>query len=105
MKKIQEKTVKERVKKLLREHGCYWFMPVQSGYGSATLDFLGSHRGRFFAVETKAPGKRLSPRQELVKEEIEKAAGKVFVVGEAYYEEANTFSGMELLEAWILLER
>jgi hypothetical protein len=40
-----------------------------------------------------------------VKEEIEKAAGKVFVVGEAYYEEANTFSGMELLEAWILLER
>jgi len=104
-KKILEKTVKERVKKLLREYSCYWFMPVQSGYGSATLDILGTHRGRFFAVETKAPGKHLSPRQELVADEIRKAGGAVFIIGEEYYEELNTFSGMELLEAWLLLER
>ncbi len=105
MKKILEAKVKDRVKKLLKEYRCYWFMPVQSGYGSASLDFLGTHRGRFFAVETKAPGKRLSPRQELIADEIRAAGGAVFIIGEAYYDETNTFSGMELLEAWLLLER
>lgn len=29
----------------------------------------------------------------------------VFIIGEEYYEEVNEFSGMELLEAWLLLER
>lgn len=105
MKKIPEKLVKDRVKKLLKEYRCYVFMPVQSGYGSATLDFLGTHRGRFFAVETKAPGRKLSPRQELIADMIRAAGGAVFIIGEEYYEELNTFSGMELLEAWLLLER
>lgn len=100
---MKEKVVKDRVKKLLAEHDCYKFMPVQSGYGAASLDFLGCHRGRFFAVETKAPGKHLTPRQELVKSEIEEAEGPVFVIGEYYYEELDTFSGMETLEAWLLL--
>jgi len=91
-------------------------MPVQSGYGAAGLDFYGSHKGRFLAVETKRPGKHLTPRQELIKEAIEKAGGIVFIVGEAAHyksykdkatdqimEKLDTFSGMEALEGWLLL--
>lgn len=105
MNKVSEKVVKDRVKRLLKEHSCYWFMPVQTGYGSATLDFLGCHRGRFFAVETKAPRRTLSPRQELIADMIRDAKGAVFIIGEEYYEDLKEFSGMELLEAWLLLER
>ncbi len=108
VKLIREKAVKDHVKKLLRAHECYFFMPVQSGYGSTTLDILGCHKGRFFSVETKAPGKVPSPRQELVMEVMNEAGAAVFVVGEhAIYKEdklkIDTYSGMAGLEAWLLL--
>ena len=105
---IKESFVKMRVKKLLAKYGAYMFMPVQSGYGAAGLDFYCCHRGRFFAIETKRPGKHLTPRQELIKEAIEKSGGTVFIIGEAaIYEPGNerldTFTGMEMLEGWLLL--
>ena len=107
---IKEERVKERVKKLLRKYGAYCLMPVQSGFGSAALDFICCHQGRFFAVETKAPGKHLTARQELIQQLIEAAGGTVFVVGERaiYWESKDkkklkTFSGMEALEGWLLL--
>ena len=34
-----EGKVKEKVSKLLREYGVYYFMPVQTGYGPAGLDY------------------------------------------------------------------
>lgn len=102
---MKEKVVKTRVKKLLDKHSCYYFMPVQSGYGSATLDFLGCHRRRFFAVETKAPGKHPTPRQELIISMMKEAKAAVFVIGESYDESEDTFSGMDELEAWLVLGR
>ncbi len=106
---IKEKRVKDVVKKLLKEHGCYIFMPVQSGYGAATLDIIGCHKTRFFSVETKAPGKKPSPRQELIMDMMNDAGAAVFVIGEAvmYKEDSmkTTFSGMAALEAWLLLGR
>jgi len=115
LRPIREKRVKEHVKKLLKKYHAYYFMPVQSGYGSAALDFYGSHQGRFYAVETKAPGKHLTARQELIRDEIEATGGTVFVVGEEFKPGDNvghgsnmvtlkdTFSGMEALEGWLLL--
>ncbi len=111
---IKEERVKKHVKRLLTKHNAHYFMPVQSGYGSASLDFLGCHKGRFLAVETKAPGKHMTPRQELIKDEIEAAGGTVFVVGEVFKPGdhvseggsktlKDTFSGMEALEGWLLL--
>lgn len=105
MSGILEKTVKARVKKLLKQHNCYQFWPVQTGYGAATLDCLGCHRGRFFAIETKAPGKHLTPRQELTMAIMNEAKGAVFVIGERYYEDLKAFSGMGELEVWLLLVR
>ena len=72
-----EGRVKKIVKKALDLLGdeCWRFMPVQSGYGSVALDFLHAVRGRFVAIETKAPGKDLTPLQESTKAAIEAAGG------------------------------
>lgn len=55
-------------------------MPVQTGYGAPALDFLLCIRGRFIAIETKAPGKKLTPQQEITKTQIETAGGIVLIV-------------------------
>ena len=113
---IKEERVKSHVKKLLKKYAAYYFMPVQSGYGGQSLDFLCSHKSRFFAIETKAPGHHLTPRQELIRTEIEAGGGVVFVIGEFFelgdhhFDQTKIkpklkkhFSGMEELEGWLLL--
>lgn len=56
------------------------FMPVQNGMGKPALDFLLCVNGHFIAIETKAPGKKLTQRQEHTKAEMEAAGARVFVV-------------------------
>lgn len=76
-----EGRIKRRVSQILkRADSCYYFMPVQTGYGSPTLDYLGTHRGRGFAIETKAPGKKPTMRQKAIIAEMERAKMKVFVI-------------------------
>lgn len=77
-----EGKVKAKVKKALLALGddCWRFMPVQTGYGAPALDFLMAVRGRFVAIETKAPGKSLTPMQETTKAAIEAAGGIVLIV-------------------------
>lgn len=77
-----EGRVKARVKKALDKLGaeCWRFMPVQTGFGAPALDFLLTVRGHFVAIETKAPGKKLTPLQETTKAAIEAAGGIVLVV-------------------------
>jgi hypothetical protein len=75
-----EYKVKEKLKDHLRKQGAYWFMPVQTGYGGVTLDFLACFVGEFHAYECKARGKKMTPRQELVARQIKAAGGHVFVV-------------------------
>ncbi len=77
-----EGRVKAKVKRALKVlgHECWQFMPVQTGFGAPALDFLLSIRGRFVAIETKAPGKDLTPLQQTTKAAIEAAGGIVLVV-------------------------
>ena len=76
-----EGRIKRRVSQILkRADSCYYFMPVQTGYGAPTLDYLGSSRGRAFAIETKAPGKVPTMRQEAIIQEMERAKMRVFVI-------------------------
>ena len=58
----------------------YYFMPVPSGYGESTLDYIGCYRGLLFAIETKAPGKRPTNRQNQIISAITRAGGRVFVI-------------------------
>lgn len=55
-------------------------MPVPSGFGESTLDYIGCYRGKYFAIETKAPGKKPTDRQNMVIDKMRKAGGKVFVI-------------------------
>ena len=92
MAQTPEGKVKARVKKMLREHGAYFFMPVQHGYGTVTLDFLVCLRGRFLAIETKAPGKKPTALQSICMNDIKAAGGHAMVVDGTSYEE---------LDAWL----
>jgi hypothetical protein len=75
-----ESKVKAKLRSWLEARKAYWFMPVQTGYGAATLDFLCCIEGRFIACETKRPGKHLTPRQFLVAALIRAAGGTVYRV-------------------------
>ena len=78
-----EGRVKEAVKKLLKEHGIWYYMPVQNGMGVTGIpDFICCNNGLMLAIETKAPGmrKNLAPNQENRIAEIRAAGGTVLVV-------------------------
>jgi hypothetical protein len=79
-----EGKIKEQIKKLLKEYGVYWFMPVQNGMGKPGLDFFCCANGHFLAIEAKAPGKEPTDRQWITMSEVVKAHGHaVFVSNEA----------------------
>ena len=97
MANTPEGKVKRRVSTILkRASEVYYFMPVQTGYGSPTLDYLGSSRGRAFAIETKAPGKKPTKRQKAIIKEMERAKMKVFVI------DGNPVD-YEALRLWLVL--
>ena len=80
MASTPEGKVKETVKKLLRQYNAYWHMPVSNGMGAPSLDFICCYKGRYFGIETKAPGKKPTARQENTMREIQKAGGLAFVI-------------------------
>lgn len=87
MSKTPEAYVKDEVKQVLKALGAYYFMPVQSGYGATTLDFLaciprlvtpemvGQRVGLFTGIETKRLGAIVKGRQAFVMQEIGSAGG------------------------------
>lgn len=77
-----EGKIKAKVKRAMERFGddAYRFMPVQNGMGAPSLDFLYCIKGYFFAIETKAPGKKLTRRQEVTAAVIARAGGHVFMV-------------------------
>ena len=77
-----EGKVKDRLNKALKPFGLklYRFMPVQTGYGRKTLDYLLCYNGHFIAIETKAPGKKMTSLQGEIACQIMEAGGKVFLV-------------------------
>jgi len=76
-----EGRIKQRVSALLKSYnGMYYYMPVPSGYGESTLDYIGCFKGKFFSVETKAPGKKPTSRQMQTKAAMERAGGVVFII-------------------------
>ena len=61
----------------------WYFMPSQNGRGVTGIpDFVGCYKGRFFSVETKAPGKRnnTNANQDQRIKEIQRADGVALVV-------------------------
>ena len=77
-----EGRVKAQVKTALRDLKGYWFCPVQNGMGAPGLDFMQVQVPGCpaFAIETKAPGKHLTVRQQRTVATIRAAGGTVFVI-------------------------
>ena len=83
MARTPEAAVKARVRSVLQRYkGIYVEMPVPSGYGNTTLDFICCYRGRFFAIETKAGKKKPTAKQDIVMQRIRAAGGKTFVIND-----------------------
>ena len=86
MAQTPEGKVKEAVKKVLKKHGVWYFMPMQNGFGVVGIpDFICCFHGIFLGVETKAPGKReqTTPNQDRVLREIKEHGGYTIVVDDA----------------------
>lgn len=76
-----EGKIKQKVKKMLASiPGLYAHWPVQNGMGSPTLDCIACCKGHYVAIETKAVGKKPTPRQELTMEHMRLAGANVFVL-------------------------
>lgn len=81
-----EGRVKEAIKKILKAHGIFYYMPMSNGMGQVGApDFLCCFNGRFWAVEAKAPGKRdnTTANQDRVIDAINAAGGVAIVVDDA----------------------
>ena len=86
----------KRALKTLQDKGVplYYHMPVQNGMGKPTLDFIGCINGEFFAIETKAPGKKPTERQQSTIDEMCRAGAHVMV-----YDGTNP----EVLAGWLAM--
>lgn len=93
MSQTPEGKVKLKVKNVLKSAGAYYHMPVQNGMGKPSLDFVGCHNGRFFAIETKAGAGTPTPRQQMTIAEMQLSGAQVFVI--------NAVEGLETLNQWL----
>ena len=78
-----EGRVKAKLKADLKARGWYFFFPVQTGYGEATVDCLacGGIAQRFWGIECKREGiRKPTPRQAAVMERIRAAGGVTYLV-------------------------
>ena len=83
MARTPEAKVKDAVKTLLKAEGIHYIMPVSNGMGVVGVpDFLCVWKGRFLAIETKAPGKRnnTTANQDRQLEAIRRCGGIAIVI-------------------------
>jgi len=80
MARTAEGVIKDMVNAVLKRNGAYYFCPVQNGLGAAGLDYHCCLGPVAFFIETKAPGKAPTPRQEKLIGEHRARGTKVFVI-------------------------
>lgn len=82
-KQTPEGRVKDKVKKILKARGIWFYMPVQNGMGVVGIpDLICCWEGAMLAIETKAPGKinQTTVNQQKRLAEIARAGGHAIVV-------------------------
>ena len=83
MASTPEAKVKEKIKKILKERGAWYAMPIGTGYGNSGVpDFLVCLNGEFLAIEAKAGRGVPTALQEKNMRDIEKAGGRTLVINE-----------------------
>lgn len=78
-----EKKVKDKVVKLLKDHGVYYFFPATHGYGrSGVPDIICCCNGAFIGIECKAGNNKPTALQEKEMRNIRSAGGVTKVINE-----------------------
>jgi Holliday junction resolvase len=93
MAQTPEKKVKDKVVKILKHHGIYYFFPATHGFGrSGVPDIVCCFNSLFMGIECKAGTNKPTALQEKEMADIRKAGGMTFVINE---------TNLTLLERWI----
>lgn len=83
MASTPEKKVKDRVVKILKDNGVYYFFPATYGMGrSGVPDIICCVNGRFLAIECKAGGNKPTILQQRELKLIADAGGSALVINE-----------------------
>ena len=83
MAKTPECKVKDEIKKLLKQYGVYYTMPIGGAFSTIGVpDFLCCYKGRFIGIEAKAGSNKPTALQEKNLEDIRKAGGVGLVINE-----------------------
>jgi pantoate kinase len=78
-----EKDVKTEIKRLLKHHGWFFWMPPMNGYGaSGVSDILAIRDGVFLAIEAKFGANKPSALQKSFLESVMAESGFGFVVND-----------------------
>ena len=78
-----EGKVKDKVVKILKQYGMYYFFPVTGGFGASGIpDIICCHNGRFIAIECKAGKNKTTPLQDAHIARIRAAGGVAVVINE-----------------------
>ena len=78
-----EKKVKNKVVKILKAHGVYYFFPATYGMGRSGIpDIVCCYKGRFIGIECKANCNKPTPLQERELTAIREAGGTSLVIDE-----------------------
>jgi Holliday junction resolvase len=97
MAQTPEGAVKAKVRKMLANHGIYYFMPPGMGLGRSGIpDIIGCKNGKFIAIECKAGNGKATALQMRELNAIAKAGGLACLVNETCIDELE-----ERLLAWI----
>lgn len=79
-----ESDVKKEVKIILDLIGAFYFMPAAGAFGkSGTSDFIGTHCGKFFAIETKFGRNTPTPMQLRFGDAVLRHGGLFLIVNES----------------------
>jgi len=88
MSSTPEAKVKAAIKKILKEHGAWYAMPMGTGYGNSGVpDFICCLQGQFVAVEAKAGKGIPTALQEKNLRDIKVSGGYAWVVNEENLDE------------------
>ena len=91
-----EAKVKKRIKSILEEFKCYYFMPIGGPYSRIGVpDFVGCLNGMFFSIEAKAGKGKTTALQDRELGKIRQAGGLALIVNEENIEELEG-----ILEKW-----
>lgn len=99
MASTPEAKVKAKIKKILKDHGAYYAMPMGTGYGNSGVpDFLVCLGGEFLAIEAKAGKGIPTALQEKNLRDIKAAGGRAMVVNEETLEAGTLETVLELMK-------